>query len=168
VARDAVDVITEQWTRERPELDRSPMAVIGRITRASALLQRELEHVFREQGLTGADFDVLATLRRSGAPYRLSPGELSRSTMVTTGGMTKRLDRLAARGLIRRESDPHDRRGLLASLTDEGRALIDRAVEDHLGNEERLLAGLSAETRTQLVELLRELLLSLDGPRPTN
>jgi DNA-binding MarR family transcriptional regulator len=168
VIRDAVDVITEQWTRERPELDRSPMAVIGRITRASALLQRELEQVFREHGLTGADFDVLATLRRSGAPYRLSPGELSRSTMVTTGGMTKRLDRLAARGLIRRESDPHDRRGLLVSLTDEGHALVDRAVEDHLRNEERLLAGLSAETRAQLVELLRELLLSLDGPRPTD
>jgi DNA-binding MarR family transcriptional regulator len=164
--RDAVDVITAQWARERPDLDRSPMAVIGRISRLSALVQRELERVFAEHGLTGGDFDVLATLRRSGAPYRLSPGELSRSTMITTGGMTKRLDRLEARELIRREADPSDRRGRLIALTEEGRALVDRAVEAHIRNEEGLLAGLSASKREQLVELLRELLLALDGPRP--
>jgi DNA-binding MarR family transcriptional regulator len=164
-AKDAVDLITAQWERERPDLDRSPMAVIGRISRIAALVQRELERVFAEHGLTGGDFDVLATLRRSGAPYRLTPGELSRTTMVTTGGMTKRLDRLEGSGLIRRETDPRDRRGKLIALTDEGRALIDQAVEAHIRNEERLLAELPAGKRDQLVRLLRELLLSLDGPR---
>jgi DNA-binding MarR family transcriptional regulator len=124
---DAVDRITAQWRRERPDLDCTPMEVIGRITRVSALIQRELERVFALHGLTGGDFDVLATLRRSEGP--LTPGELSHSTMVTTGGMTK---------------------------------LIDRAVEAHLGNEERLLADLPPAKREQLVALLRELLITLD------
>jgi DNA-binding MarR family transcriptional regulator len=160
--RDAVDEITAQWRRERPDLDPAPMGVIGRISRIAALAQRELDRVFAEYGLAGGDFDVLATLRRAGAPYRLTPGELSRSTMVTTGGMTKRLDRLEARGLIRREDDPGDRRGKLIALTDEGRSRIDRAVEGHLRNEERLLAGLPASKRNQLAGLLRELLVGLD------
>ena len=164
-ATDAVDRITAQWRRERPDLDPAPMGVIGRITRISALAQRELERVFAEHGLGGGDFDVLATLRRSGTTNRLTPGELSRSTMVTTGGMTKRLDRLDASGLIRREPDPRDRRGKLIALSDEGAALVDRAVEAHVQNEERLLAGLPAEKREQLAALLRELLLALDGPR---
>jgi DNA-binding MarR family transcriptional regulator len=157
---DAVDRITAQWRRERPDLDSPPMEVIGRITRVSALIQRELEGVFALHGLTAGDFDVLATLRRSGAP--LTPSALSHSAMVTTGGMTKRLDRLEARGLIRRQPDPNDRRGRLIALTDEGRALIDRAVEAHLENEERLLADLPAAKREQLVALLRELLITLD------
>ena len=118
---DAVDRITDQWRHERPDLDPAPMGVIGRISRIGALVQRELDQVFAEHDLTGADFDVLATLRRAGAPYRLTPGELSRSTMVTTGGMTKRLDRLEATGMIRREPDPHDRRGKLIALTAKGR-----------------------------------------------
>jgi DNA-binding MarR family transcriptional regulator len=166
-ARDAVDLIQAQWERERPDLDRSPMGIIGRISRLSALVQRALERVFAEHGLTGGDFDVLATLRRSGTPYRLTPGELSRTTMVTTGGMTKRLDRLEANGLIRRETDPRDRRGKLIALTREGRALIDQAVEAHVRNEQRLLAELPAATRERLVPLLRELLLAIDGPRPS-
>jgi DNA-binding MarR family transcriptional regulator len=159
---DAVDRITDQWRRERPELDPAPMGVIGRISRIEALLQRELEHVFAEHGLSRADFDVLATLRRSGAAYRLTPGELCRSTMVTTGGMTKRLDRLEASALIRREPDPRDRRGKLIALTDEGLVLVDRAVEAHLQNEERLLAALSGSKREQLAALLRDLLMALD------
>ena len=160
--RDAVDTITEQWKRERPDLDRSPMGVIGRISRIATLVQRELDRVFAEYGLSGGDFDVLATLRRHGAPYRLTPGELTRTTMVTTGGMTKRLDRLEAAGLIRREPDPTDRRGKLIALTDEGRDLVDRAVEGHLENERRLLASLPAAKRDQLAGLLRELLVALD------
>ena len=160
---DAVDRITAQWRRERPDLDSRPMEVIGRITRLSALLQRELERVFAQHGLAGGDFDVLATLRRSGPPYRLTPGELSRSTMVTTGGMTKRLDRLESQGLIRREPDPRDRRGRLIALTDEGGALVDRAVEAHVQNEQRLLAGLPAAKRRELSALLRELLTALDA-----
>jgi DNA-binding MarR family transcriptional regulator len=161
---DAVDRITAQWRRERPDLDLRPMAVIGRISRIAVRVERELERVFAEYGLTGGEFDVLATLRRSGAPYRLTPGELSRSTMITTGGMTKRLDNLEARGLIRREPDPRDRRGRLIALTDEGWALVDRAVEAHYANEDRLLAGLSAAKREELVALLRDLLVSLDPP----
>jgi DNA-binding MarR family transcriptional regulator len=164
-ATDAVERITAQWRRERPDLDPAPMGVIGRISRIATLVQRELERVFAQYGITGGDFDVLSTLRRSGAPYRLTPGKLSRSTMVTTGGMTKRLDRLETSGLIRRESDPRDRRGKLIALTDEGRALVDTAVEAHLRNEERLLADLSAAKRDELAALLRELLISLDGPR---
>ena len=157
---DAVDRITEQWRSERPDLDSSPMEVIGRITRISALIQRELEGVFAQHGLTGGDFDVLATLRRSASP--LTPGELSHSTMVTTGGMTKRLDRLEDAGLIRRLPDPNDRRGRLIALTDEGVGTIDGAVEGHVQNEQRLLAGLSATKRKQLTTLLRELLTSLE------
>ncbi len=160
---DAVDRITAQWRHERPDLDPAPMGVIGRISRISAVVQRELERVFAEHDLTGADFDVLATLRRSGAPYHLTPGELSRSTMVTTGGMTKRLDRLEATGMIRREPDPRDRRGKLIALTPRGRDLVDHAVEAHLENEERLLAALPAAKRRELAALLRELLSSLDG-----
>jgi DNA-binding MarR family transcriptional regulator len=159
---DAVDRITAQWRSERPDLDSTPMEVVGRITRASALLQRELERVFAEHGLAGGDFDVLATLRRSGPPYRLTPGELSRSTMVTTGGMTKRLDRLESQRLIRREPDPSDRRGRLIALTDEGRALIDRAVEAHVANEHRLLAEFPAAKRAHLAKLLGELLGTLE------
>lgn len=159
---DAVDRITAQWRHERPDLDPAPMGVIGRISRIAALVQRQLDHVFAEHDLTGADFDVLATLRRSGVPYRLTPGELSRSTMVTTGGMTKRLDRLEATGMIRREPDPRDRRGKLIALTPKGRDLVDHAVEAHLRNEERLLAGLTAAKRRELAGLLRELLASLD------
>jgi DNA-binding MarR family transcriptional regulator len=160
---DAVDRITAQWRRERPDLDSTPMEVIGRISRLSALVQRELERVFAQHGLAGGDFDVLATLRRSGAPHP-TPGELSRSTMVTTGGMTKRLDRLESLGLVRREPDPRDRRGKRIALTDSGRALIDRAVEAHLQNEERLLAELSAAKREELAALLRELLIVVDAP----
>lgn len=159
---DAVDRITEQWRRERPDLDPAPMGILGRISRIAALAQRELDVVFASYGLAGGDFDVLATLRRSGAPHRLTPGALSRSTMVTTGGMTKRLDRLEALGLIRREPDPADRRGKLIALTDKGRALVDRTVEAHLRNEERLLAGLSSARREKLAMLLRELLVALD------
>ena len=165
-ARDAVDLITAQWRLERPDLDPAPMGVVGRISRIAVLAQRELDRVFARYGLSGGDFDVLATLRRSGAPHRLTPGALSRSTMVTTGGMTKRLDRLEELGLIHREPDPHDRRGRLIALTDKGRTLIDTAVEGHLDNEERLLAGLSAAKREQLARLLRELLLALDTPDP--
>lgn len=159
---DSVDTITAQWRRERPDLDSSPMEVVGRITRLADLMRREQDRVFAEFGLAGGDFDVLATLRRSKPPHRLAPGELSRSTMVTTGGMTKRLDRLEALGLIRREPDPRDRRGRLIALTDDGRGLIDRAVEAHLQNEERLLANLPGAKREHLVALLRELLIALD------
>jgi DNA-binding MarR family transcriptional regulator len=159
---DAVDRITAQWRRERPDLDPAAMGVVGRISRLALLAQRELETVFGRYDLNGGDFDVLATLRRSGAPYRLTPGELSRSTMVTTGGMTKRLDRLEDAGLIRRHADPSDRRGKLIALTPKGRDLVDHVLEEHWRNEERLLEGLSATQRRELASLLRALLASFE------
>ena len=159
---DAVDAITGQWRRERADLDPSPMEVLGRISRIAAIVQRELDRAFAQYGLVSGDFDVLATIRRAAPLYRLTPGELSRSTMVTTGGMTKRLDRLEALGLIRRAPDPNDRRGRLIALTPDGRELVDRAVETHLENEEGLLDDLPAAKRRQLASLLRDLLVSLE------
>ena len=159
--QDAVDAIESQWRSERPDVDSSPVAVIGRISRAALLLQRELVRLYEQFGLAEGDFDVLATLRRHGE-QPLTPGDLSSSTMVTTGGMTKRLDRLEEKGWIRRDDHPRDRRGKLIALTDEGRALIDRAVEAHYENEARLLAGLSPAERDQLASLLRKLVLSID------
>ena len=158
--QDAVDRIVAQWLNERPDLDPSPMSVVGRITRIAYLIDRELDRVFVGYGLSGADFDVLATLRRSRGS--LTPTELSRSTMVTTGGMTKRLDRLETAGLISREADPTDRRGKLIALTAEGRSLVDSAVKAHLENEERILATVPAADREELAGLLRPLLLALD------
>src|SRR4051812_14953271 len=162
---DHVDVLMRQWRRERPDLDPAPMGVFGRISRLAALLQHELEAVFDRYGLVRGDLDVLATLRGAGPPYRLTPGELTRATMVTTGGMTKRLDRLEARGLVRRDPDPTDRRGRLIGLTDQGRTLVDEVVQAELDNEERLLARLPTRDRERLARLLRSLLLQLEGPR---
>lgn len=158
---DHVDEILEQWRRELPGLDRSPMGVIGRISRLAAMLQRELEEVFAEHGLNGGEFDVLASLRRSGRPFRLTPGALSRSLIVTTGGMTKRLRALEGAGLVRRRPDPDDRRSSSVELTKPGRKLVETVVRVHMANEERLLAGLDARQRAALAGLLRELAVSL-------
>jgi DNA-binding MarR family transcriptional regulator len=162
VERDAVDEILAQWRRERPDLDPSPMGVIGRITRLSAAIAAELEPVFERYGLTGADFDVLATIRRAATDEAITPSELAASTMVSTGGMTKRLDRLERAGLIRRDPCEDDRRSVWILLTPKGRKLVDDAVVAHLENEERLLAGLTKRERDQLARLLRELALSVD------
>jgi len=159
--RDGVDEILDQWARERPDLDVSPIAVIGRISRLARELERRLEVVYREQGLEGDWYDVLATLRRAGPPYTLRPTELTRTLMLTSSGTTKRLDRLERAGLIARTPDPGDRRGVLITLTDAGRALLDRAIEAHLANERRLLSGLSDTERAQLADLLRRLQLRL-------
>lgn len=157
-----MDRILEQWRRERPELDVSPMGVIGRIGRLARALAPVLEPVFREHGLKTGEFDVLAALRRSGSPYRLSPGELSDSVMLTSGAMTHRLDRLEEAGLIRRLPDPDDRRGVRVELTTKGRGLVDRAVSAHVANEQRVLASLTESERRALEDLLRKLLLSLE------
>ena len=159
--RDHVQHVLEQWRREAPELDRSPMGVVGRISRLAQLLQAELEVIFSSHGLNGGEFDVLASLRRTGKPYRLTPTELSRSLMVTSGGMTKRLAALEARGLIARDPDPSDRRSTAVSLTREGRRLVDDVLPEHLANEERLLADLGVSERKTLADLLEALALSL-------
>jgi DNA-binding MarR family transcriptional regulator len=159
--RDGVDLIVEQWRRERPDLDPSPIGVIGRISRLARELEQRLETVYREQGLETGWYDVLATLRRSGPPYRLRPTEFAGALMLTSSGTTKRLDRLEHAGLITRAPDPGDRRGTLIELTDAGRKLVDAATEAHLANEHRLLAALSPADQRRLAALLRKLQLGL-------
>jgi DNA-binding MarR family transcriptional regulator len=159
--RDDVDRILEQWRSERPDLDPSPIGVIGRISRLARELEQRLEPTYREHGLEQGWHDVLATLRRSGPPYRLRPTEFSGALMLTSSGTTKRLDRLERAGLIERAPDPDDRRGTLISLTAKGHELIDRVTEAHLDNERRILAGLSDDDQQRLAALLRRLQLGL-------
>jgi DNA-binding MarR family transcriptional regulator len=156
---DHVDRVLEQWAEERPDLDVSPMAVIGRLSRLSQLIGAELARTFGEHGLDRASFDVLATLRRSGRP--LTAAELMKSAMVTSGAVTQRLDRLQVRGLVTRTTSEKDKRVVHVALTDEGRALIDRALPDHVATEHRLLAALPKDRRQSLANDLRDLLESL-------
>jgi DNA-binding MarR family transcriptional regulator len=159
--QDGVDRIIEQWRRERPELDHSPIGVVGRISRLARELEQRLEPVYREHGLEPGWHDVLATLRRSGPPYELRPSELTGTLMLTSSGTTKRLDRLERAGLVERAPDPRDRRGVLIRLTAKGREVIDATTDAHLANERRLLAALSAAEREQLADLLRRLQLGI-------
>lgn len=159
---DAVDAILAQWQQERPDLDVSPMATIGRLKRCSALLQRRLDEAFSKFGLTSWEFDVLATLRRSGAPHRLAPTELFSMLMVTSGTMTHRMQRLEASGWVERIANPDDARSKLVGLTPAGLELIDRAVEAHVQNEHRILAPLSAADRSALEASLAGLLAVLE------
>lgn len=163
---DHVDAIAAQWARERPDLDSSPLHVIGRVSRLAGRIDELLRPVFAARGLGDGDFDVLATLRRSGAPHELTPGELGASTMVTSGAVTKRVDRLERSGLVERRVDDSDGRGRRIRLTDRGLALIDEAYAVHMDNEVRLLAGLTADERTDLVRLLRRLAESFDAADP--
>ncbi|KAA3651008.1 MAG: MarR family transcriptional regulator [Proteobacteria bacterium] len=161
---DAIDTILAQWRRERPELDLAPMGVIGRLARCAALMQRELETAFSAFGIGRGEFDVLATLRRAGAPYCLSPTALFNSLMITSGTMTHRLQGLEARGWIVREPDPADARSKRVKLTPAGQALIDKAVEAHLENERRILAPLDTASRSALDAQLARLLAVLEPP----
>lgn len=161
--RDAVDTILEQWHRERPELDTTPMGPIGRINRCAALLTPRLEAGYAAYDLSVWEFDMLATLRRSGAPYCLSPTALFSTLMVTSGTMTHRLKRLETRQLIERVANPDDARSLLVQLTALGLALIDRAVESHVENERRLLETLPADVLAELDASLSRLLRVLEG-----
>jgi DNA-binding MarR family transcriptional regulator len=158
---DGVDAIIEQWQRERPELDHTPIGVVGRVSRLARELEARLEPVYREHGLEPGWHDVLATLRRTGPPYQLRPSDFVGSLMLTSSGTTKRLDRLERAGLIERAPDPDDRRGVIVTLTEAGHELIDRVTEAHLANEARLLEGLSAAERDRLAALLRKLALTL-------
>ena len=158
---DAVDQILGQWERERPDLDCSPMGVIGRITQ----LQREVflaqRATFARHGLDAPSFDVLAALRRAGEPYQLTPTALMRTALVTSGAITQRLDRLEDRGLITRERSVDDGRAVVVTLTAAGRAALDAALPDHLETERRLLDGLPEADRDLLAGLLRRLLVGL-------
>jgi DNA-binding MarR family transcriptional regulator len=160
---DHVDTIREQWARERPDLDTSPMGLIGRLHRLADVLNAELRTVFSSAGLSDGDFDVLASLRRAGAPYELTPGELCRTTMVTSSAVTKRIDRLERGGLVTRAVSDADGRSRRIRLTARGFELIEALVGVHLANEHRLVAGLSERERTQLAGLLRRWGQQLDG-----
>lgn len=160
--RDAVDAILEQWREERPDLDASPMGPIGRIKRCAALLDSRLEFAFTKFELNLWEFDMLATLRRAGAPYRLSPTALFSTLMVTSGTMTHRLNRLASRSLIERVPNEQDARSSLVQLTDKGLALINRAVEEHVENERLVLSALPADVLANLDTHLSALLQALE------
>jgi DNA-binding MarR family transcriptional regulator len=153
-SEDHVGRIMAQWARERPDLDVSPQALIGRLHRLGAALTDELVTVYAEFGLGEGEFDVLATLRRAGTPFALTPTELAETTMVSSGAVTKRVDRCLERGWVTRTISDHDGRGRVVRLTPPGRRLIDRAFSAHIANEHRLVAGLSSSARTELAALL--------------
>ncbi|UDM08228.1 MarR family transcriptional regulator [Halomonas sp. NyZ770] len=159
---DHVDTILEQWRQERPDLDVAPMGTIGRVKRLNHALMRVMEKTWAKYGLTDASFDVLATLRREGAPYALSPGDLMASTMVTSGTMTHRLNQLEKAGLIERVKNPADGRGFLISLSQRGFEVIEEAVAAHVDTQAQLVNGLTAEQRSQLDDLLKQLLAGLE------
>jgi DNA-binding MarR family transcriptional regulator len=162
---DDVDVLLDQWRRERPDLALEAMGIIGRLGRLMAHVGRAVDAELRRHGLSTAEFDVLATLRRGGPPFEAKPTDLARSLMLSPAGMTSRLDRLEAAGHVERRMDPDDRRSYLVRLTSGGRALVDRAVTDHVANEEHLLAALAPRRRATLDALLRELLAQLEDRR---
>jgi DNA-binding MarR family transcriptional regulator len=161
--RDEVDDLVAAWRAERPDLDASPLQVLSRISRLARHLDRARRAAFAGHGLESWEFDVLSALRRQGPPYQLSPGALLRATLVTSGTMTNRIDRLATAGLVRRQPDPQDKRGVLVTLTGQGRLRVDAALADLLRSEEALLAGLDSGDRRALADLLRVLLAPFDA-----
>ncbi len=167
-ADDHVAHLLAEWGRELPELDRSAFGIVGRISRLAVLLLAELEPVFGDHDLAGGEFDVLAALRRTGSPYRMTPSELSRTLIVTSGGLTRRLHALEARGLISRTPNPDDGRSTPVVLTPVGKRLVDDVLLEHVRNEDRLLSGLTDEERAQLTTLLQAFAVSLGdlGPGP--
>ena len=162
LAMDHVDRILTQWRKERPDLDVAPMGLIGRVKRLNATLVREMEKTWAHHGLNAASFDVLATLRRAGPPFSLSPGDLIASTMVTSGTMTNRIDQLQKAGYVRRVRNAEDGRSFLISLTDKGFEVIDAAVADHVATQQRLVSGLANKEQKELNRLLKTFLTVVD------
>ena len=156
--RDEVDELVAAWRRERADLKLAPIEVFSRISRLARHVDLARRQAFAEHRIEVWEFDVLAALRRAGTPYELSPGRLLRETLVTSGTMTNRVDRLVGRGLVQRRPDPGDRRGVLVRLTPSGRATVDAALEALVAREQALLHDLSPDDRSQLAELLRTLL----------
>lgn len=161
---DEVDRLVAAWARERPDLDVRPLDVLSRVTRLARHLDRARRTAFAAHGLDTWEFDVLAALRRAGAPYTLSPGQLVAQTMVTSGTMTNRIDRLQQRSLVERIPDATDRRSIRVQLTPEGRDLVDAALADLLDRERALLRGLSRADQRTLSTLLRRLVAPFDQP----
>jgi DNA-binding MarR family transcriptional regulator len=165
--RDEVDAIVAQWRAERPDLDVGPLEVMSRVDRLARHLDRARRAAFAGRALEVWEFDVLAALRRGGSPYELSPGALLRATLVTSGTMTNRIDRLAARGLVERAPDPLDGRSVRVRLTGSGHAAVEAALADLLAAERAVLAPLSGADAALLAGLLRRLLAPLDAPSPS-
>ena len=159
---DEVDRIVADWRRERPDLDVGPLEVLSRVTRLARHLDLARRSAFAAHDLETWAFDVLAALRRAGAPYELSPGQLVDRNQVTSGTMTNRVDRLESRGLVQRRPDPDDRRGVLVRLTPDGRSTVDAALADLLDRERELLAAIPRADRGELAALLRPLLAQFD------
>jgi DNA-binding MarR family transcriptional regulator len=162
-SRDHMDAILAQWRRERPDVDLTALGIMGRLFRAAQLADAELANGIAAHELRPGWFDLLAALRRAGRPFELNPTQLMATTMLSSGGMTKRLDRLEDAGLVERRADPSDRRGTMVGLTKKGQGLVDAALLTHVGNEERLLQPLTASERLTLDALLRKLLIRLEG-----
>jgi DNA-binding MarR family transcriptional regulator len=161
-AEDAVDVIVDEWRRERPDLDPTAKEITGRIVRLASLFQQAYAATFEPLGLNEGDYGVLAPLRRAGAPNQLTPTELAKHRMMTSGGMTAALDRLERKGLVTRVPNPDDRRGSLVRLTNAGRDAVDEAMTQHVLTEQRLVATLDEHEQEQLRHLLRKLLNTID------
>jgi DNA-binding MarR family transcriptional regulator len=166
-APDAVDVIVEQWRAQRPDLDPAAKQITGRIVRLASLFQQAYADAFASLGLNEGDYGVLAPLRRAGAPFVLTPTELARQRMMTSGGMTAALDRLERKGLVARAPNPADRRGSLVRLTDEGVRVMDAAMTLHVEVEHRLVSALDRSSAGQLEQALRTLLRSVETPETT-
>jgi len=161
---DRVELAVEQWRRERPDLELVPMEIVARLTTAAALVVRQrLVPYFERHGLQTGEFDVIATLRRSGAPYRLTPTALYESAMMSSGGMTARIDRLEHAGLVERRPNPKDRRGTLVGLTKKGLDLVNALVSGHVDNEREAIASLTADEQAELNRLLSKLMGGLSG-----
>jgi DNA-binding MarR family transcriptional regulator len=158
---DYVDQLIAQWHRQRPAIDVAPMGVIGRISRLSRLLERQIEELFAAHGLKGGRFDVLAALVRAGEPHRLTPTQLYNSLLVSSGAITNRIDRLVDEGLVTRGSHASDRRSLPVQLTEAGRERFDETLMAHVKNEEQLLAALDHRERELLAQILRRWLIAL-------
>jgi DNA-binding MarR family transcriptional regulator len=161
--RDEVDDLVAAWRTQRPDLDVEPLQVLSRISRLARHLDIARRGAFADHGLEPWEFDVLSALRRQGPPFKLTPGVLLRATLVTSGTMTNRIDRLAAADLVRREPDPRDKRGVLVTLTDRGLARVDAALDDLMRREQALLADLDREERQHLADLMRILLAPFDA-----
>ncbi len=161
--RDEVDDLVAGWRSERPDLDLAPLQVLSRVSRLARHLDRARRTAFAAHGLEAWEFDVLSALRRQGPPYQLSPGSLLHATLVTSGTMTNRIDRLAEGGLVRRLPDPQDKRGVLVELTPRGQSVADATLTDLLAHERDLLAGLDVSQRDLLASLLRMLLSPFDA-----
>lgn len=166
-APDRVAQIQAEWRRERPDIDPFPQGVIGRVHRLALLLDRRLDEVYARFGLTYAEFDILATLRRAGAPYQRRAGELADHTMVTSGGLTKRVDRLISRGLVERRPEASDARGRVIGLTDAGLTVIDEAFTAHMAGEHRIIEELGPDAEA-LEPILRRWLTLLEPPLPSH